>query len=290
VELFGLTVRNFRNLASLDLELPPKGVVILGDNGQGKTNLLEAIYYLVLFRSLRGAKDRELVRFGEEGFFVGGKAAGGAFEVRAGYESAGRRKKISLDGNAVARISDAVGKILAVSFAPSDRVIVAGPASGRRRYLDVLLSLAEPGYLAWLSEQRAALKQRNAALRRNRGDEAQGIEERRDHVVEPAVPAHQQSQRHADHRGEHEPAQVAFDARSQVALQRLPRERRAEQFHERRGDLPRRRQESLRRQLERRGERPRAEEDREPREREPGDVRAGERSVHAGRFSCGARA
>lgn len=177
MELSGLTIRNFRNLASLDLELPSAGVVVLGDNGQGKTNLLEAMYYLVLFRSLRGAKDRELVRFGEEAFFVGGRANGGAFEVRAGYESAGRRKKISLDGNPVTRISDAVGKILAVSFAPSDRGIVAGPATGRRRYLDVLLSLAEPGYLARLTEMRSALKQRNAALRRGRGDEARAFDE-----------------------------------------------------------------------------------------------------------------
>ena len=75
MELSRLTIRDFRNLASLDLELPPAGVVILGDNGQGKTNLLEALYYLVLFRSLRGAKDRELVRFGEVGFFVGGEVA-----------------------------------------------------------------------------------------------------------------------------------------------------------------------------------------------------------------------
>ena len=185
MELSGLTIRNFRNLASLDLELPSAGVVVLGDNGQGKTNLLEAIYYLVLFRSLRGAKDRELVRFGEEGFFVGGRTVRrsdgqtGAHDLKiaAGYQTDGKRKKISLDGVAVTRLSEAVGKILAVPFAPADRVIVAGPASGRRRYLDVLLSLAEPGYLARLSEMRAALKQRNAALRRGRSDEARAFDE-----------------------------------------------------------------------------------------------------------------
>lgn len=182
MELSGLTVRNFRNLASLDLELPAAGVVVLGDNGQGKTNLLEAIYYLVLFRSLRGAKDRELVRFGEEAFFVGGQTVRrsdgqtGGFKIAAGYDATGRRKKISLDGAAVTRLSEAVGKILAVSFAPADRGIVSGPASGRRRYLDVLLSLANPGYLGRLTEFKAALKQRNAALRRGRADEAQAFD------------------------------------------------------------------------------------------------------------------
>jgi DNA replication and repair protein RecF len=100
-----LAIRNFRNLASLDLELPPAGVVILGDNGQGKTNLLEALYYLVLFRSLRGAKDPELIRFGEAGFFVGGEVAGStASRITAGYESAGRKKKVSVDSVAVGRL------------------------------------------------------------------------------------------------------------------------------------------------------------------------------------------
>ena len=81
VELTGLLIRNFRNLASLDLDLPSSGVVILGDNGQGKTNLLEALYYLVLFRSLRGAKDRELVRFGEAGFFVAAQTGAGRIDL-----------------------------------------------------------------------------------------------------------------------------------------------------------------------------------------------------------------
>jgi DNA replication and repair protein RecF len=174
VELTGLSIRNFRNLVSLDLGLPASGVVILGDNGQGKTNLLEALYYLVLFRSLRGAKDRELVRFGEAGFFVSGTTA--RERVAAGYESAGKKKKVSIDSSPVARLADAVGRIVAVPFAPSDRGIVAGPASGRRRYLDVLLSLSVRGYLTRLTEMRLALRQRNAALRRGRGDEAQAFD------------------------------------------------------------------------------------------------------------------
>ena len=74
MHLTQLTIRNFRNLAAVDWELPPDGVVIIGENGHGKTNLLEAIYYLVLFRSLRGARDRELVRFDEAGFFLAGTA------------------------------------------------------------------------------------------------------------------------------------------------------------------------------------------------------------------------
>jgi len=174
VELTQLSVRQFRNIAALDLELPPQGVVVLGDNGQGKTNLLEAIYYLVLFRSLRGARDRELVRFGQPGFFVRGTTEQ---QVAAGYESKGPRKRITVDGVDVERVSEAVGRVIAVAFAPSDREIVSGPPSARRRYLDVLLALAVPGYLHRLGVMRAALKQRNAALRRARPAEARAFDE-----------------------------------------------------------------------------------------------------------------
>jgi DNA replication and repair protein RecF len=187
VELNRLSIRNFRNLASLDADLPASGVVILGDNGQGKTNLLEALYYLVLFRSLRGAKDRELVRFGEAGFFVAADTPSG--RLAAGYESAGRKKKVSFGSAPISRLSDAIGKIVAVPFAPSDRGIVAGPANGRRRYLDVLLSLSAGGYLSRLTEMRLALRQRNAALRRGRGDEAQAFDSALAEAAAPVITA-----------------------------------------------------------------------------------------------------
>lgn len=174
MRLTRLAVRDFRNIGALDIELPPEGVVVIGENGQGKTNLLEAIYYLVVFRSLRGAQDRDLVRFGQTGFFVGGTAD---IRVTAGFEVRGKRKKITVDGTPVPRLGRAVGRILAVPFSPADRSIVAGAPSERRRYLDVLLSLTAPGYLAALSAMRTALKQRNAALRRGRRDEARAFDQ-----------------------------------------------------------------------------------------------------------------
>lgn len=158
-----LTIRNFRNIANLDVSIPEGGVVIIGANGEGKTNLLESIYYLVLFRSLRGATDRELVRFGEKGFFVAAKSGA---RITAGYELDGGRKKVTIDGAPATRLSDAVGQLIAVPFSPMDRDIVSGGPAGRRRYLDVLLALSSKAYLRQLTEMRLALKQRNAALRR----------------------------------------------------------------------------------------------------------------------------
>lgn len=174
MSLHAVTIRDFRNLASLDITLPEQGVVVLGPNGQGKTNLLEALYYLVLFRSLRGAKDRELVRFGADGFFVGGS---NGKHVTAGYEVRGRRKKVTIDGVEQRRLGEAVGAVTAVVFAPADRTIVTEGPAARRRYLDIVLALSSPPYLTSLSSMRGALKQRNAALRRAKAQEAMAFDE-----------------------------------------------------------------------------------------------------------------
>jgi DNA replication and repair protein RecF len=183
VQLSTLTVRNFRNLAAIDVQFPPEGAVVLGPNGHGKTNLLEAIYFLVLFRSFRSVKDRELVRFGADGFFVAGERESGragaasAARITAGYQIQGARKKVTVDGREVQRLSQAVGTLTAVVFSPADRELVAGGPAQRRRYLDVLLSLTTPGYLAALGAMRNALKQRNAALRRAQGDAARAFDQ-----------------------------------------------------------------------------------------------------------------
>ena len=158
----------FRNIGHLDLALPAGGAVLLGPNGHGKTNLLEALYYPVLFRSLRGARDHDLIREGDPAFHVRLEVAGpaGPRTVSAGYASAGRRKRIAIDGAETTRLTDALGSWLAVAFLPGDVSLIAGGAAERRQFLDRVLSLSSPGYLRALRQYRAALEQRNAALRR----------------------------------------------------------------------------------------------------------------------------
>jgi DNA replication and repair protein RecF len=162
----GLSIRDFRNLSRVEIEPPGEGFVLVGDNGEGKTNLLEAIQYLQILRSFRGALDRELVSFGKAGFHLAAELLDAPHhQVSAGFARAGRRKKAMLDGAEPARLSGALGSFPAVVFSPQDAALVSGAPSVRRRFLDVVLSLTSPTYLTALQRYRAALVRRNAALR-----------------------------------------------------------------------------------------------------------------------------
>lgn len=167
-----LHLRNFRNFRELRCEFPAAGAIVIGPNGAGKTNLLEAIYYLEIFRSFRGAPDRDLVHFGEDVFRIeAGLSDGGDHTgLAAAFQRTGRRKKVELGGLEVDRIGDALGAFSAVVFDLDDAGLVSGSPGRRRRFLDIILSLVIPGYLADLQRYRAVLGQRNEALRAGRGE------------------------------------------------------------------------------------------------------------------------
>jgi len=163
-----LRLRQFRNFAELELHFPAAGVAIIGNNGSGKTNLLESLYYLEIFRSFRGAPDEQLVRFGAEAFHVRGifeDTAGDTFEIAAGYEPRTRAKRVTVNDAVPERLADAVGRVRVVAFAPSDLTLVTGSPAERRRFLDIVLSVNVPGYLDALQRYRHVLRQRNALLR-----------------------------------------------------------------------------------------------------------------------------
>ena len=158
---------------------PSGATLLLGDNAQGKTSLLEAIYYLAAFTSFHANSDRELVNFiaGTNPLAVGRIVAdyvrGGKshrLEVRLiqeknGHNGATRmRKEILLDG-AKRKASEVFGHFNAVLFLPQMLQVIEGSPSGRRRYLDLLLSQTIPNYAAALSTYNKAISQRNALLK-----------------------------------------------------------------------------------------------------------------------------
>jgi DNA replication and repair protein RecF len=161
-----LSIRDFRNLERVELELPASGMLVVGENGQGKTNFLEAIYYLQLLRSMRGARDQDLVRFGAAGFHLRAHVASDRVrEIGIGFERAGKRKRVRLDGAVCERLGEAVGALPVAMFSPADVELVAGGPSVRRRFLDIMLAVTSRGYLRALQRYRAALVRRTAALR-----------------------------------------------------------------------------------------------------------------------------
>ncbi len=186
-----LSIRDFRNFESLDAEIPSSGLAIVGENGHGKTNFLEAVSYLGLLRSFRSARDADVLRFGAAAFNVRASltAPSRFHTVSVGYERASRRKRVSLDGVEQDRLSRALGALPSVTFAPSDVSLVAGGPGERRHYLDVMLSLSSPGYLQALQGYRAALLRRNAVLRslQQRGADSRGDAEAHMAVWEPAL-------------------------------------------------------------------------------------------------------
>lgn len=189
-----LTVRDFRNFERLDADFPDSGLAIVGENGHGKTNLLEAISYLALLRSSRGARDADVVRFGTPAFHVRAELAPPAHvrEVTVAYERASKRKKATLDGVEHPRLSDALATLPSVCFSPIDVILVAGGPADRRRFLDVTLALSVPRYLAAAQQFRNALRQRNAALRSSlhRSRASASADESRIAVWEPMLAEH----------------------------------------------------------------------------------------------------
>lgn len=165
-----LSVRHFRNLKNQELEVPREGVALIGDNAQGKSNFLEAIYYLETLRSFRGARDSQMVAFGEEVFRVVGKTEGKSDQhhgtrVAAAFEKKGKKKKVSVNGANPDRLTDGLGHFSAVIFSPSDVDLVSGGPADRRRFLDIVLALNEPGYVKSLASYKKNLARRNAALK-----------------------------------------------------------------------------------------------------------------------------
>jgi DNA replication and repair protein RecF len=178
-----LSLTNFRNYTRLELTLPARAVLLHGANAQGKTNLLEAIYYLATSRSPQATSDRELINWiaDQEEMLPyarlttevvrGGRSR--QIEIVLQKEPVGGsgdgertrlRKQIRVD-KAKRRAMDLVGQINVVLFMPQDMALVDGSPSGRRRYLDVALCQVDPEYCRALSRYNRVLSERNALLR-----------------------------------------------------------------------------------------------------------------------------
>ena len=162
-----LELYHFRNYVQERLIFSPAGALIRGGNGQGKSNLLEAIYFLSLGKSARGAMDADVAAYEDQVFSVRGEISGEAdvFSIFVEYDAV-RGKRIYIDRQALSRVSSLIGHFHSVLFSPEDVDLVLRFPVGRRRILDALLAQESRAYLADLLRYRRILSQRNSLLKR----------------------------------------------------------------------------------------------------------------------------
>lgn len=164
VHLARLRLRDFRNYSRLDVDFSAGFHLLLGDNAQGKTNILEAIYLIATLRSFRGVGGAQMVRHGQKGYFVGGKVVGqGEHETKMYWSN--QERSLSLDGRPIRKPTDYLGVLRTVVFCTEDLQLIKGAARTRRRFMDLLLSQTFPAYLPLLQRYTQALRSRNALLK-----------------------------------------------------------------------------------------------------------------------------
>ena len=164
MHLAHLRLRDFGNYARLDADFAPGFHLLLGDNAQGKTNILEAIYLMATLRSFRGVGSAQMIRHAQRGYFVGGKVVGqGGHEIKMFWSL--RERNLALDGRPVKKLGEYLGTLRTVVFCTEDLQLIKGNGRTRRRFMDLLLSQTQPGYLALLQRYMRAVRSRNALLK-----------------------------------------------------------------------------------------------------------------------------
>ena len=168
MRITGLRLRDFRGYQQVLLS-PPEGVTMLvGENGAGKTNLLEAVHLCCLGRSHRTANDREMICQGQETAAVQLTVERGDGKHEVGvrlFENAKRRKIVYVNGKIASRMGELMGHATCVIFSPEDLSLVKDGPQARRRFLDMLLSQQQRAYFYALQTYMTTLKQRNALLK-----------------------------------------------------------------------------------------------------------------------------
>jgi DNA replication and repair protein RecF len=166
VHLTRLALTDFRSYAELSLELSPGVTTFSGPNGEGKTNLVEAIGYLATLRSHRVATDAPLVRRGADRAVLRGAVTGAQGSALVEIElNPGRANRVRLNRAPMPRPRDILGALRTVLFAPEDLALVKGDPGERRRFLDDLLVATAPRYAGLRADYERVLRQRTALLK-----------------------------------------------------------------------------------------------------------------------------
>lgn len=163
--LEALRLRHFRNLSSVELQPHPRFNIFHGENGQGKTNLLEAVYLMSAVKSFRPQTNKDLIEWGYDEARLEARVDRGGSERIVKLEISERGKKVYLNGSPVRQLSDFFGTVNVVMFGPEDIVILKGSPSERRRFIDRAIFNARPAYATEHQHYEDVLQQRNSLLK-----------------------------------------------------------------------------------------------------------------------------
>lgn len=158
-------LRNFRNYAESIIHFSPRLNVLFGDNAQGKTNLLEAIYLIATGRSFRTQHLSELIREGEPFFFIEAEIVRDGVTQRLKLSFDGQSKQLQIDANSYPSFHPLLGILPSILYTPNDTELINGSPAVRRRFLNLHLAQSDPLYVHHLTRFWRAMKQRNCLLR-----------------------------------------------------------------------------------------------------------------------------
>lgn len=173
MKLTELNLHHFRNYDEAQVEFSPQINVLIGENAQGKTNLLESIYVLAMTRSHRTNNDRELIEFGKDAAQIKGTVQRELGSLKLELDIGKHGKKAKDNHLEKARLSEYLGQLNVILFAPEDLALVKGAPTVRRRFIDMEFGQVSPKYLHDLTQYRDILKQRNRYLKQLQSHEAQ---------------------------------------------------------------------------------------------------------------------
>lgn len=162
-----LTILNYKNIAESSLTFSSNVNCFVGRNGMGKTNVLDAIYYLSFCKSRQNSMDAQVVRHGEEFFMLQGsyeREEGGEELVHVAFKK-GQRKRLKRNDKEYKRLSEHLGQIPLVMISPSDSLLIDSGSEERRKFMDMVIAQYDSRYVECLLRYEKSLKQRNALLK-----------------------------------------------------------------------------------------------------------------------------
>ncbi len=173
MQITSLVLKDFRSYENRKFEFTPKVNVIVGKNAKGKTNIIEAVFFMVIGKSFRTSKEKDVIRWGQENGYIGGEFAKRYREIDIEmFFSDTRKKAVKIDSVGIRRIGELLGSVNAVFFSPDELRLIKNSPEERRRFMNIILSQTNKSYFYLLGRYEKVLANRNKLLKTSHDKQA----------------------------------------------------------------------------------------------------------------------